>query len=372
LGIKVNNIDENLKDTNIENPGIILKNIRESKSLSIEKVANELHLSDEIIIAIEQDDYDKLSAPVFVRGYLVNYAKLLEIPSAQLLHVFEEKFVTKEPKLVSFNLSEQKKEKITIKYKYGIFFILLVGFLMAIFNFDSPQDVSSITLVNSNEKEFIEKTTASNQNKVENDVSMPEKIMPETDDEIVNNEIKSSLIENTTNSDKNTVVVAINESNDKNLNVVGDFKIVPEANNNSVKNVKEVVFLREPLSENNQPINNQSVKNNPLSKPEPEITKKISVAVSNKTKFTFNATEDAWVKVLNNQGKKIINNLVKAGTTRTLYGVAPMYFVVGNSEGISLSVNGKNFNHKKYSKGNVSKFTLSESEVASSTSVVER
>lgn len=78
-------VDNRLADFGPMKPGARLRHAREQKNLSIPHVADRLYLNVNVIKALEVDDYDSLPSPVFVRGYLRNYAKLLEIPVDSVL-----------------------------------------------------------------------------------------------------------------------------------------------------------------------------------------------------------------------------------------------------------------------------------------------
>jgi cytoskeleton protein RodZ len=69
--------DENKPLQDVASPGKRLRIARQAKGLSHSEVAAHLHLSSAIVQALEQDDHDRLPGPVFVRGYLRNYARLL-------------------------------------------------------------------------------------------------------------------------------------------------------------------------------------------------------------------------------------------------------------------------------------------------------
>jgi len=60
-----------------DSPGKRLRIARQAKGLSQQDVATHLHLSVAIVQAMENDDHDRLPGPVFVRGYLRNYARML-------------------------------------------------------------------------------------------------------------------------------------------------------------------------------------------------------------------------------------------------------------------------------------------------------
>ncbi len=58
-------------------PGARLRAAREARGLSIEEVADRLRLNAALVLAMEQDRFALLGAPVFARGHLRNYAALV-------------------------------------------------------------------------------------------------------------------------------------------------------------------------------------------------------------------------------------------------------------------------------------------------------
>lgn len=68
-----------------DGPGRRLHVVRHQRSMSIESIANQLHLAPRFVEAIERDDYDSLPSPVFTAGYIRNYARLLNIDPTPLL-----------------------------------------------------------------------------------------------------------------------------------------------------------------------------------------------------------------------------------------------------------------------------------------------
>ncbi|OQW95151.1 MAG: hypothetical protein BWK79_03400 [Beggiatoa sp. IS2] len=70
-------------------PGARLRYAREQKNLSVQYIADSLYLGTHIINAVENDDYDSLPSAVFIRGYLRNYAKLMEIPVESVIEAYD-------------------------------------------------------------------------------------------------------------------------------------------------------------------------------------------------------------------------------------------------------------------------------------------
>lgn len=71
-----------------ENPGRRLRVARQSRGLEIERIAAQLHLRPGVVDAIEQDRYAELPGPVFVSGYIRNYARLLGLDPEPLIAAY--------------------------------------------------------------------------------------------------------------------------------------------------------------------------------------------------------------------------------------------------------------------------------------------
>lgn len=61
---------------------------REARQLSIERVADNLHLDVRMVEALERDDREALPSPIFVKGYLRGYAGLVGLPADDLVREY--------------------------------------------------------------------------------------------------------------------------------------------------------------------------------------------------------------------------------------------------------------------------------------------
>ncbi|NJO18183.1 MAG: helix-turn-helix domain-containing protein [Thioploca sp.] len=80
---------ESLNTATMKKAGAYLSSEREKNKLSVQQVADKLYLDVNLIKALEADNYEQLPPPIFIRGYIRNYAKLLEIPAEPLLTAYE-------------------------------------------------------------------------------------------------------------------------------------------------------------------------------------------------------------------------------------------------------------------------------------------
>lgn len=70
-------------------PGRALAEARAARNLTLAEVAQQLKLSATQVEALEADAYDRLPGPVFVRGFVRNYARLLELDAEALVGMVE-------------------------------------------------------------------------------------------------------------------------------------------------------------------------------------------------------------------------------------------------------------------------------------------
>jgi cytoskeletal protein RodZ len=79
-----------------ETLGKYLKNQRESKKISLREVANNTRVRENLLKAIEEDQYHLLPPATYVKGFLLAYAKYLKLDSNEVLLRYE-RFLKGEP-----------------------------------------------------------------------------------------------------------------------------------------------------------------------------------------------------------------------------------------------------------------------------------
>jgi cytoskeleton protein RodZ len=73
----------------LASPGALLRAARESAGLTIEEAADRLRLGEALVLAMEEDRFGLLGAPVFARGHLRNYAALVGAPEKEIMEAFD-------------------------------------------------------------------------------------------------------------------------------------------------------------------------------------------------------------------------------------------------------------------------------------------
>ena len=68
--------------------GFTLKKIRESKKISLEEMSETTKIGKKYITAIEEESFALLPAPVFLRGFLTQIAKILKLPHEKVVSAY--------------------------------------------------------------------------------------------------------------------------------------------------------------------------------------------------------------------------------------------------------------------------------------------
>ncbi len=76
---------DSVSEPEASRPGSVLRAEREALGVTVREISETLNLSISIIEAIESDDLDRLPGPVFARGYVRGYARLLELDPEPLV-----------------------------------------------------------------------------------------------------------------------------------------------------------------------------------------------------------------------------------------------------------------------------------------------
>lgn len=78
--------------------------------------------------------------------------------------------------------------------------------------------------------------------------------------------------------------------------------------------------------------------------------------------FRINASADSWVEIVDGNGKKVEMDLLRAGNERNYVAIAPVKLLLGRASSIELSSNGEPIDLAPYTRGNVARITLGDTD----------
>lgn len=140
----------------LEKPGAQLAAIREKKGFTREYVAGRLHLRVKVIEFLETDDYSNMPEPVFIKGYLRAYAKLLGTAPEPFLLAFNNHHSEKRPdKTLWQNRKESHKNERLMRW-LTIIFSLVAICAISLWWYQKRDGQSLVTLKSNKEMAAVE------------------------------------------------------------------------------------------------------------------------------------------------------------------------------------------------------------------------
>ncbi len=160
----------------LEKIGKLLKEKRESQGITLADVSNSLCIRKSLINAIETGSWNLLPHEVYVRGYLKEYAHLLNIYD-EITDAFVYKEETKIPIEIPVKQGVESKSKQIPKraFVYPLAFVLVVGFVILSQISKEQNTTTQIQYAERTSKKIIDNTDSDRQSTTE--VSDVKKLM---------------------------------------------------------------------------------------------------------------------------------------------------------------------------------------------------
>ncbi|HKQ31361.1 MAG TPA: RodZ domain-containing protein [Burkholderiales bacterium] len=279
-------------------PGSQLRQARLDLKLTPENVAHILHLSPRQIVALENDEYDKLPGPTYVRGYLRGYAQLLGLSAEPVVESYSRSVTTSKP--IDLSKLAPKPE---IRSDHQLIKFATLG-VIAI--------VLSLSALWWQERD-----------RPATPVSVPEATSP-------------SAPAATTEAEPTDTDVATNAP-------TKDTPAVDASRNVPTPAAKSPTVVSP----------ERTVTTSPTPAPTVPVT-------GPRMRLMIQTPVDCWADVRDAGGNRLLYETIRAGHTSVVEGAAPLSVFLGNVEGLRVEVNGQPYDVAPHRRGDVARFTVSE------------
>lgn len=286
-----------------------LQEARETRGLSIAEIAVSLKLGEKQVKALEADNWQALPGTTFIRGFVRNYARLLNLEAAPLMRMLDEKLDASKPSLDLPESTHVKMPEPAGQTQARDYLLPAVGLVLvmlaALIYILLPDDISALR---GRISSLLELTPAH----IETTEAKPavEAVLPPG----------------------------------KTLNEVLAPQDPPSA-----------AELPPPSSANDRM--EPSVAAETLT-PRPEALSPAPTQPSSAAPLRFSFTQDCWVEVRDRKGNILYSQNAGAGQEQEIAGQAPFSIAIGNIRGVKLMYRDQIVDLAPHARGEVARLTL--------------
>lgn len=314
--------------------GNVLKAARETLGLSIHDVSSHLRLGPKQIQAIEQDDFDKLPQPSIVRGFIRNYAKLLNIDVTPVLAAYQRIVPSTAPLPLSVrsnaspSVIDKPARTIRPQRILTFFIFLILAAILAYFyiNHIKPQALKNASLAL--DVDEISETTGQ-------EINVP----PAVTDAVT---LPAATADATATTDQ-TATAPIAAATEPAAGSAPEPAPAPAAEPASVAySTPDSTIVSTPT-----PSASNAVESTTLKSADPQ-----------KAMLVFRVSEDSWVRIEDMQGKKILSEVLNAGSEHNVVAEKPVNVIVGHAQGTQLTIDNQPYDLTQATRGRVARIQL--------------
>lgn len=340
-----------------ESLGAWLAQTRSGFNAEQREVARHLGLNPTLIEAIENDDFNRLGPPVFVRGYLTRYARLLNLPEADVLERYRLQSSTSiEPPPLKVAPPFQRQTR--LRDLRGVFYLLmLIGIAWtAVQNLDNLNPSRLLALWSDGGSKT---TTAAAPTTANTQTQYPFQSEPTTS--------------TTTSAPATTALATENPAPAKKAEMplptsttIHSVPATPAATPSAptpptaTPSVSGVVADVAPIAPT------ATITALPSGVVATTVTTSSATSESGTTpapgeaKLLLEFSNECWVEVKDAQGNVLVNGLMKPNSTSAISGAAPFKVTLGNAPATRITLDDRLVNTEIYvpRRGTVSRFTL--------------
>ena len=387
--------DEEVQQQSI---GQQLREARDKKKLSPNEVATQLNLHPKIVAALESDDIENLPPPTFARGYLRAYAKLLELDGEGLVEIYNQ-VGPSDPELVSAYEPEKQTQSSHPIVRWATLLIIVTISTLLGFWWYGPRQVEEQSIADTRESTALEAEVVAETNESDDDsntlVITNEVVVPEQGEtEVVENvdieQPSAEVIETVVVVESeppaepeepepaanptfvSSSVVRVDElaSNADAISRVGSDNQTSAAvsdatNEDDSVDVTLLNAISSPANASEVPVSNTVVEAPTTVETTGAVVESIddiSVtrdAIGDDTMVLRTETE-SWAEVIDANDARLMYGMLTRGEPVTLKGTAPFQVFLGNTPGISITVNDQSLPTPTYNNiNNTSRFNVS-------------
>ncbi|HYW04552.1 MAG TPA: RodZ domain-containing protein [Gammaproteobacteria bacterium] len=334
-----------------ESPGQRLQRARETAGLEVARVATELRLDARAIEALEQDRYDRLPPPIFVRGYLRAYGELLDLPVDELLEAHARLQPEEEKPLVA----GEPVERGPGNGRMGLRVIVLVLLLLAVIGavvwwFGSSPGHTMLAPAKSG-------GSASGAKHAGDSGTDPGAAKAAVARKMTVRHLAAPApaADNTAGTPEAVPAAAAGPQHP----VAGAEEQPGDAAPNAGQGAAQPATVPGGTRTRAAPQSGAAKSDGPPAAERGAMDSREAIPPSRRVQLALTFRQKSWVEVHDARRKRLLYTLVQAGQRRTLVAEAPVHVFLGNAPGVRVTVNGQRYPTDSHTRpNNTARFVL--------------
>ncbi len=318
---------------------------REAKGLTLAVVANKLRLSAATLQAIESNRYEDLPEPIFVRGYLRAYARLLEMDGKVLVAEYNRLVDTHGP-ILTPTTKVRRQATARDPYIRGATALIVVAMVVLLGSWwysRQKHDVPAQSrTVSSGDEQAASPASELPPPQIDSPkpgpgpvVALPPDIPPQS---MASEAAEESVVAVETEPQTSETAAAAEPA----LPIVSESPVT--ANADAVVKRRDVETNLEPAA--------QELPIAPLASEHGRRLVSASRAPTGEDVLVIKANDESWAEVVDANGYQLLYYPLRPGMVRRLQGQAPFRVFLGNAPAVDLSLNQERFDHTPFHRRN--------------------
>ncbi|MBA6256847.1 MULTISPECIES: RodZ domain-containing protein [unclassified Colwellia] len=313
-----NVLEEPYAEVDVMGPGQILSEARNKAGLTQQDVADKLNFRLSLVDEIESERFDTRLPETFNRGYLRNYAKLVNVSQENVIVSYQQLNIAKAEasKLQSFSKGTEKlAESNRIMWISYFILAILIGSTVVWWMQNNNEQGQPQTFQEDVEIKITKSGTEKN----------------EQPDSLAVPQVTESL------------VAEVDVDNDN----VGEASAAPS-----------IVLNQEIIDTSTLEADTESIKVAEQTRADTTLVSEADETDVTLTNVTFTFSGDCWVNISDATGERIAWGVKKLGYVMTISGQAPFDVTLGKPELVAINFADEVIDMSQFNMGNIAKFTL--------------
>ena len=311
-------------------PGERLRTARIEQGMTLEELANQMRLSAGILESLEENRFEDITAPIFVKGYLRSYARIVGIDEAEILDLYVNEYMDSDPPInsTSSDRAQRRRVRSGARGRWWLVLLIVAVALGGWWYQRSQQDAQAISLDAAAEPSEDRNVTTA-------ETPVAKELAGDAERQLEQLEpvTENTIPEETAAAPGATEVERTNTSPEPSVAPLP----VPATTETPAPE-------REPEQEPAMTIETTEAAPPAQTVAEPESGTKVEAAVAGEpggSGLSLHVSADTWADIRDATGRKLVYTLLRAGHERKIDGQAPLRLFFGNGHGVELIWKGK-------------------------------